>query len=658
MVRGFATQPLKVTLLSVTTLFTALITALFCSVGYADRAENFSLLDHTGKSHELYYNRDAAAIVIMMQGNGCPVVRDSLAEYQALSEQYGAQNVKFLLLNSNLEDDRPAIAKEAAEWGINLPILDDDTQIIGESLNVNHNGEVLLINPENWEIVYRGPINDGFTDEPQNAGTQQHYLANALAKLLSGAELEPAQVESAGCPINFPQRGLQHANISYAETIAPLLQENCVHCHVEGGIGPWAMTSYNMVRGFAPMIREVVRTKRMPPWHADPHIGDWQGDRSLAAEDVRTLVHWIEAGAPRGEGDDPLESLAPLSDAWPLGTPDLVIEIPGYEVPASGTVDYQFPYVKNELDHGVWITAATVLPGDRSVVHHVLAGSVEGDAPPNREDSVMQNYIIGYAPGVESYVMPEGTGVYIAPGGFFTFQLHYTPTGKVTLDQSRMGLYLSATPPENFLRHQVVVSPTISIPPNTSEHAEAAYYQFQDDAIIHTLFPHSHYRGRASTFEIEYPDGRLETILSVPNYDFNWQRGYNPVEPIEVPAGSRLIHRTVYDNSAQNPANPDPNKTVGWGLQSWDEMLYGAFSYSWVRETTANPIHDKQLSEVTRFIGFLDKDMDGKLSWDEMPQQFKQRLGLGIIAIDKNGDGGLDIQEFVDMQQLMAGGAK
>lgn len=654
MVRGFATQPLKVTLLSVT----ALVTALFCSLGYADRAENFRLLDHTGKAHELYYNRDAAAIVIMMQGNGCPVVRDSLAEYQALSDQYVAQNVKFLLLNSNLEDDRPAIAKEAAEWGINLPILDDDTQIIGEALNVDHNGEVLVINPENWEIVYRGPINDGFTDEPENAGAQQHYLANALAKLLSGGEPEPARVESGGCPINFPQRGLQHANISYAETIAPLLKENCVHCHVEGGIGPWAMTSYNMIRGFAPMIREVVRTKRMPPWHADPHIGDWQGDRSLAAEDVRTLVHWIEAGAPRGEGNDPLESVAPLSDEWPLGTPDLVVEIPGYEVPASGTVDYQFPYVKNELDHGVWITAATVLPGDRSVVHHVLAGSIEGDAPPNREDSVMQNYIIGYAPGAESYVMPEGTGVYIAPGGFFTFQLHYTPTGKVTLDHSKMGLYLSATPPENFLRHQVVVSPTISIPPNTSEHAEAAYYQFQDDAIIHTLFPHSHYRGRASTFEVEYPDGRLETVLSVPNYDFNWQRGYNPVEPIEVPAGSRLIHRTVYDNSAQNPANPDPNKTVSWGLQSWDEMLYGAFSYSWAHETTENPIHDRQLSGVTQFIGFLDKDMDGKLSWDEMPQQFKQRLGLGIIAIDKNGDGGLDIQEFVNMQQLMAGGAK
>jgi hypothetical protein len=629
---------------------------LFSAAGYGERVENFLLLDHTGKAHELYYNSDASAVVIMTQGNNCSAIGSSLAEYQALNERYVEQNVRFLMLNSNPQDDRSGIAKAALQWGIDLPILDDDTQIIGESLEVKHNGEVFVLNPANWEIVYRGPINDGLSAKLEKKAVKEHYLVNALDKLLSGVAIEPARIESVGCLIDFPHRDMQTASISYSETIAPMLQKNCVHCHVEGGIAPWAMTSYNMVRGFAPMIREVIRTKRMPPWHADPHIGSWQGDRSLAAQDVRTLVHWIDAGAPRGEGSDPLESVTPLSDDWPLGTPDLVVEIPGYEVPASGTVDYQFPYVKNELDHGVWITAATVVPGDRSVVHHVLAGSVEGDVPPSSEDSVMENYIIGYAPGVESYLMPEGTGVYIAPGGFFTFQLHYTPTGKATLDQSKLGLYLSDTPPENFLRHQVVVSPTIAIPANTAEHPEAAYYQFQDDAIIYTLFPHSHYRGRASTFELEYPDGRLEMVLSVPNYDFNWQRGYNPVEPIIVPAGSRLIHRTIYDNSAQNPANPDPNKTIGWGLQSWDEMLYGAFSYSWAHETTENPIHDRQLAGVTQFIGFLDKDMDGKLAWDELPPQMKQRIGLGIVAIDTNGDGGIDIQEFMNMQQLMSRG--
>ena len=542
------------------------------------------------------------------------------------------------MINSNTADERSSIARQAADLQTSVPVLDDNTSIIGESLKLTHAGEALVLDTKTWQIRYRGPLND----------TTGQVAARALNALLNGETVTPAFVELSGCelkPVHHP------TEMSYSQTIAPMLKENCAYCHVEGGIGPWAMTSYDMVQGFAPMIREVIRTKRMPPWHTDPHIGTWKDDRSLSTTQIQSLVHWIDAGAPRGVGPDPLTDLLPLNHEWPLGTPDLVVEIPGFEVPATGVVDYQFPYVKNELDHGVWVTAATLLPGDRSVVHHVLAGSIESNEPPGREDSVMDNYIIGYAPGAESYLMPEGTGVYVAAGGYFTFQLHYTPTGKVVVDNSKMGLYLSETPPENFLRHMVVVSPAISIPPNTANHEEAAYYLFQDAAIVHTLFPHSHYRGKASRFEVLYPDGRLETVLSVPNYDFNWQRGYNPLEPLLLPAGSRLIHRTVYDNSVQNPANPDPDKQIGWGLQSWDEMLYGAVSFSWVDETTARPIHDARLSQVTQLIGFLDKNMDGKVGWREMPDRMKKRLVQGFSTVDTNGDGGLDIQEFLVMQR-------
>ncbi len=250
--------------------------------------------------------------------------------------------------------------------------------------------------------------------------------------------------------------------------------------------------------------------------------------------------------------------------------------------------------------------------------------------------------------------MPEGTGVYVAPGGAYQFQLHYTPTGKATTDVTRMGLYFADERPGNFLRHQVVVDPTIRIAPNDPAHAEAAYYQFHRDAILYTLFPHSHYRGKASTFDLEYPDGRTERLLSVPDYDFNWQRGYDFVEPRPVPAGARLIHRTVYDNSSRNPANPDPERTVPWGLQSWDEMLYGAFSFAWVEETADNPIHDSRRSEIAQWFGFMDKDMDAKLVWSELPDSLKKRLVQGFKHADANGDGGLDIDEFLVLQQRQA----
>ncbi len=621
----------------------------------AQRVDNFMLLDHRGKAHELYYHADAEAVVIMIQGNGCPIVRNAIGDFQTLAAAYADRGVEFLMLNANIQDDRGSIASEAEEFGIELPVLVDDTQLVAESLGVVRTAEVFVIDPDGWELVYRGPMHDRITYEHQKPQAENTYLADTLDAMLAGDAVAVASRDTVGCLINFPARHEDHSRISYSDTIAPMLKDNCTVCHSPGGIGPWAMTSYDMVRGFAPMIREVLMTQRMPPWHADPHIGQWQGDRSLSEADKRTLVHWIEAGAPRGDGPDPLADVEPISSDWPLGEPDLVIDLPAFDVPASGVVDYQFPAVPNPLDRGVWVEAATVIPGDRAVVHHVLVGSSEDyDPQAEEEESVFENYIIGYAPGAESYRMPEGTGVYVAPGGAFQFQMHYTPYGKATTDRTRLGLYFAEATPDNFLRHQVVLDPTMQIAPNDGEHEEAAYHAFPRDAVLYTLFPHAHYRGKASTFELEYPDGRIETLLSVPAYDFNWQRGYDFVEPKKVPAGSKLIHRTVYDNSSRNPANPDPSRAVPWGLQSWDEMLYGAFSYAWAEESSENPIHDQQLSELAQWFGFVDDDMDGRLMWSELPDFMKKRLVQGFKVADANGDGGLDMQEFVALQQRRA----
>ena len=621
------------------------------------RVDNFVLLDHTGSAHELYYQSDAAAVVIMIQGNGCPVVRNALADFKALRANYEPRNVRFFMLNANLQDTRDSIRAEAEAWDIDVPILDDETQLIGESLSLVRTAEVLVLDPKTWKLTYRGPINDRLNYERQKPQASERYLADTLDSMLSGKPVDVGERDTIGCLINFPGRAAKHSEISYSETIAPLLKEKCAVCHQPGGIGPWAMTSHTMVQGFAPMIREVVRTRRMPPWHADPQVGAWLDDRHLSPTQKQTLVHWIEAGAARGSGPDPLADVAPITSDWPLGKPDLVIDIPAFEVPADGVVDYQFPAVENPLDQGVWVKAATILPGDRTVVHHVLAGASDS-APDQDRESVFDNYIMGYAPGAESALMPDGTGVFIPAGGFYLFQLHYTPTGKAAVDATRMGLYFADNTPANFLRHQVVLDPTINIPPNVARHEEAAYFEFHKDVRLFTLFPHAHYRGQSSSFEVRYPDGRTDRVLSVPNYDFNWQRGYNFVEPMLLPAGTRLIHRTVYDNSAQNPGNPDPDRTVPWGLQSWDEMLYGAFSYSWVDESSSAPTHDRRRSQLTQWVGFLDRNMDGKLAWSELPNHIKKRLVQGFKMVDKNGDGGLDIEEFIAMQSRNTASAR
>ncbi|MEE4284101.1 MAG: hypothetical protein V2I41_19350 [Pseudomonadales bacterium] len=591
----------------------------------AERAENFVLLDHTGLAHELYYDDTSERVLLVAHGSSCSLDTQALATLRAAQPE-----LRVLLINST--DSRAWIAQAATDNGIEVPILHDQAQIIAPSLGFDQVGDAMLVDTSGWQIRYQGDVG-----------------STLLAELVThdGASSSQQGPEPEGCMLGLPDVG---PVADYATQIARILQENCMACHVEGGIGPWAMSEYAMIQGFAPMIREVVRVKRMPPWHADPEIGQWQHSAAMSDADTQTLIRWIEAGAPRGTGEDPLLVARDQAPQWPLGEPDLVLEIPTFEIPATGVVDYQFPVVANPLDRDVWVEAATIVPGDTRVVHHVLMGSAEQAPTESDRESVFQNYIMGYAPGNESAHMPAGTGVFVPVGGVYQFQMHYTPVGVATTDTTKVALYFSDEPPANFLRQQVVLNPRLKIPANVADHVESAYFEFWEDATIYSLVPHSHYRGKASTFDLEYPDGSSETILSVPNYDFNWQRTYSFVEPKRVPKGTRIVHSTVYDNSSANPANPDPEREVPWGLQSHDEMLYGSVSFSWEKERSDAPIHSNLTAGSAQFIGFMDKDKDGKLAKDELPEGLRKRLGwFKWWFVDTNFDGGLDLAEIEDM---------
>ncbi|MBL4672020.1 MAG: redoxin family protein [Arenicella sp.] len=609
-------------------------------------ADNFVLIDHHGKAQELYYHSDDKAVVIVAQGNGCQIVRSNLEDLRAISNDYADQGVEILMLNANMQDTRATIVAEAKEWGNDFAIMKDRTQIIARSLKLSRTGEVLVIDPRNWQVVYRGPLSDRVDFERQKNKADKRYVRDTLDALIAGKKVTPSTVNAPGCIINYDD--IDPATISYSETIAPILKENCVACHVQGGIAPWAMSEYAMIKGFAPMMREVVRTKRMPPWHADPDIGHWRNEVGMSDEDTKTLITWIEAGAPRGEGDDPLTQIPPLENVWTLGEPDLIVDIPAFEIPASGTVDYQFPNVPNPYDRDVWVVAAEVIPGDPKAVHHILAGSSDRQ-PKGRLSEIFENFIITYAPGNEASSMPAGTGVFVPKGGVYQFQMHYTPYGKKTVDRSRIGLHFSDKPPANFYREQVIVNFELAIPANAEQHEEKAYFMFDKDAEIHALFPHSHYRGVSSTFELQYPDGKVETILSVPNYDFNWQRTYQFTEPKRVPAGSKVIHRTIYNNSSKNRGNPAPDEIVYWGLQSEQEMLYGSVGYSWVNESTDKPIHNPRRAGLFQMMGLMDQDLDGKVSKSELTSNLTRAFADDFGKFDASKDGLLDLQELAGM---------
>lgn len=603
--------------------------AAAAQVKVAERADDFRLVDQNSKAHLLSYYKYAPAIVIIAQQNGAKDLKDAVPAIKQLQASLANTNAQLFLLNSNPADTRETVAAEMTRIGLNAPVLLDDTQLVGESLGVSRVAQALVIDPKSWKVVYSGPV---------------AKAKDTVANLIAGKPVTATTLQLNTAAIAFPlrEKKADFAKISYEKEISPILAKNCVACHSEGGIGPFAMDSYEKVKGFSGMIREAIRTDRMPPYNADPHVNKFAADMNLADKDAQTLIHWIEAGAPRGAGEDPLKINAKPAPEWELGEPDLVLTLPAFTVPASGVVDYQNPTVKNPLTEGRWLRAATVKPSDRRAVHHLLSNGAGG-----------------YAVGAETTVYPKGTGTWVAPGQTFRFQMHYTPYGKESVETTRVGLYFypKDAPPEIMRRSAVIANAGIEIPPNTARHEETAYITFPEKATLFTVFPHAHYRGESMAVSLKRPGSdKEELIISLPKYDFNWQRGYDFASPIKIEPGTKLITRYVYDNSKYNPANPDPTITVKWGEQSWEEMQYTALGFRWDDETVANRKDDYQKElEASRAMGIMDTNLDDKVSKSEVRGRMAQMLLANWDKVDANKDGSLSNTEMAGINQQING---
>ncbi|MBS0361007.1 MAG: hypothetical protein JSR98_06475 [Proteobacteria bacterium] len=604
------------------------------------RVDNFLLVDQDLQAHELYRLGDAPAVVLVTQQNGDAVVQKLAPQINKIAADYGAKRVEFMMLNSSLKDSMDAIQGEVAKVGYKVPVLMDDKQIIGEGLGVSRSAEAIVIDPKTWTVVYHGAV----------AG-----LPAALDAMLAGQPLKTASAASTGAAIAFPARNAP-AQVTYVKDVAPILEKHCVACHEEGGIGPFAMTNYGMAKGFAPMIREVLRTDRMPPYHADPRVGHFSDSKRLSPDEIKTLVHWVDEGAPRGEGADPLAAVKHVATAWPLGKPDLILNIPSYNVPASGVVDYQRPFTVNPTTEGHWIRATSVKPGDRQAVHHVLTGWMpQAPAGKTSNEGMWRQSVGRYAVGSEADVFDGDVGTFLPAGGAVGFQMHYTPYGKATTDASEIGVYFRKDPPKYIMRQTVISDPGIDIPANAGHHMEMAYQEFPKDALLYDAFIHAHYRATASDLWIQYPDGKKKLLVALPRYDFNWQRAYTFAEPVKIPAGSRLIARYWYDNSKRNPHNPDPNIEVTWGEQSFQEMLFTQVDFRWMDETSAKQIDSDGRFADTRLIGFLDKDLDGKIEKSELRGQVGKMLADKFDQIDTDHDGSIDKAELKVAMSKMQG---
>jgi hypothetical protein len=371
--------------------------------------------------------------------------------------------------------------------------------------------------------------------------------------------------------------------VTYAKQVSRILQDRCQTCHHPGTAAPFSLLTYDDAVTWAETIREVVVDKRMPPWHADPHYGSFSNDRRLPKEEMDLLVDWIDSGTEMGDKKD-LPGPRTYADGWVIGQPDVVFELPAEQtIPAGGVVPYQYFVTPTNFKEDVWIQAAEARPSNRSVVHHIIVFYRDPKSKERQGRGAGDNFIVGTAPGDMPLILRPGVARKIPAGAELVWQMHYTPSGKVEKDRSQVGFvfFKGKEPAKWNAQTRGITNGNFVIPPNAPSHPVESDWVVPRDTLLLSFMPHMHLRGKDFQYRAEYPDGHSDIILSVPRYDFAWQTSYRLAEPLRLPKGTRLHCFAHFDNSAKNPANPDPNKEVTWGDQTWEEMMIGWVDFMW-----------------------------------------------------------------------------
>ncbi len=538
---------------------------------------DFELADFRGRQWAHSEFQEQKTLVVVFFGLECPLMKLYAPRLVEIQEQFATAGVQFIGINSNRQDSLTEINHFARVSKIEFPLLKDPGNRVADLFGATRTPEIFIFDQDR-RLQYRGRIDDQYTYGRQKPKVEKEYLVDALKQLSSGKTPEPQETETHGCLIGRVFIRQKSDEINYAQHISRILQKRCVSCHRPGEIAPFALTEYDEVAGWAEMMREVVNESRMPPWHADPNHGEFKNDTSLTAEEKRQLNLWVENGAPLGDPAD-LPEPRQFVEGWQIGEPDVVIAMSKtpFRVPATGTVPYEYFEVDPGFKEDKWVSQAEIRIGNRAVVHHVIV-AISDDG--RFHGSVDSEWITACAPGSPPLMLPKGYAKLIPAGSKLLFQMHYTPNGIRANDISRVGFkFIDEKEVIKTVGTQEVLNDHFRIPAGAVNHPVKATHKFRKDSLVLSLFPHMHLRGKSFRYSVKYPgpDGKTEILLDVPNYDFNWQNGYLFKEPKFIPAGTVMTCVAHYDNSENNIANPNPNKAVRWGNQTWEEMMIGYF---------------------------------------------------------------------------------
>lgn len=601
-----------------------------------DASHTFRLPTAQGKVVELSTEPESKATVVCFLGAECPLARLYGPKLNEMQAAYAAQGVQFIGVNSNQQDSLEDVKQYVKRYEISFPMAKDYNNEVADRFHAVRTPEVFVLDQQ-LTVRYRGRIDNQYLPGISRAETTTHDLKNALDQLLAGKPIEVSETKPNGCFIGRVKQNEVTTKLTFCKEVAGVLHRHCVECHRTGEIAPFSLTDYDEVRGWADTMLETIEDGRMPPWHASPKYGHYANARFMPEKDKEILREWVAGGMPYGDIKD-LPELPKFREGWHLPrVPDVVYEMRKrpFVVPKEGVVEYQYFVVDPGFKEDQWVTGAQVLPGNRSVVHHAIVFI----RPPDGADFRGIGWLTAYVPGQRINMLPPGRARKVPAGSKLVFQMHYTPTGSVAEDISKVGLIFGK---DEEITHEVFtligIDQEFEIPPHASDFpVSAKVRRIPPHAELLAIAPHMHLRGKSFRLFTKQ-DKKKEILLDVPNYDFNWQHIYELSKPMSLDKVDGLEFTVKFDNSKDNPFNPDPNEYVTWGDQTWEEMAIAFFEVAEPRKQKSQQAKLKPEKKLTKAEAKKQREAELKKELDKRAAAFFKRF-------DKNGDGRVDVEE-------------
>lgn len=534
------------------------------------------------------------AFVLVFIKNDCPLAQRYMPKAADLDKEFTPQGVQFVLVNTGSADTIMDMAQHALEYEVDTPVVKDVHGDVAKALGVTRTPQAVVLDGQR-KIVYRGRIDDEFRLGGQRPTPTRLDLREAVVEVLAGKPVSVAETVAEGCLITYAELPKPEQPVTYAEHVAPILNKNCVQCHQKGGGAPITLQGYEKAAAYGDMVAEVVGEERMPPWYAHPDHGTFANEARLKPEERLLIQQWVATGMAKGDAPE-VDSVAISPTEWRID-PDVIITARANNaIKATGFVPYIYTMLPHKFEKDTWIEAIEIKASNPRIMHHANLFY----SPHGLDFRRSENFLTGQVPGGAPATVPPGHALFVPAGATLGLQLHYVTTGKIEVDRPQVGIRFARGPITKKLYYKIIDDNKFEIPPFARAHQVTSSAEMEADSYLIAMFSHMHLRGRDMVFYATPPEGEREILMSLPNYNFNWQLAYHVDPGVRLlPKGTKIDVVAHFDNSAFNPYNPDPTKTIEEGPQTVDEMMQGFMFYTRNDETLNVKVDPKTGWEVT-----------------------------------------------------------